>query len=167
MIVVADTSIFNYLILLNAIDLLPRLFGTVHIPHAVYCELTDKHTPRPVYNFMQASPKWLVIETVPHEIPSDLAKIHQGEREVILLAQQMDADLVLIDDRGGRRAAEQRALNVAGLLRVLEYGAIEEYIDLPQILEALLETNFNIQHRLIREMLERHIERKKNARHPQ
>jgi predicted nucleic acid-binding protein len=39
MIVVADTSPINYLVLIEAIDILPKMFREVGIPRAVYDEL--------------------------------------------------------------------------------------------------------------------------------
>ena len=39
MIVVADTSPLNYLLLIDAIDLLPEIFGQVLIPRTVFQEL--------------------------------------------------------------------------------------------------------------------------------
>jgi predicted nucleic acid-binding protein len=38
MIVIADTSPINYLVLIDEIDVLPRLFNIVTIPHAVFEE---------------------------------------------------------------------------------------------------------------------------------
>jgi len=45
MIVVSDTSPLNYLVLINEIDLLPKLFGNVIIPEAVLAELSQRGTP--------------------------------------------------------------------------------------------------------------------------
>jgi predicted nucleic acid-binding protein len=42
-IVVADTGPLNYLVLIDAIDLLPRLFDRVFVPLAVRDELTQRH----------------------------------------------------------------------------------------------------------------------------
>jgi len=39
MITVADTSPLRYLILLEAVDVLPQIFGQVHAPHVVLQEL--------------------------------------------------------------------------------------------------------------------------------
>jgi len=39
MIVVADTSPLNYLVLIDEIDLLPAIFGQVLLPQAVFQEL--------------------------------------------------------------------------------------------------------------------------------
>ena len=41
MIIVADTSPLNYLVLIGEIELLPSLFGQVIIPHAVLAELAN------------------------------------------------------------------------------------------------------------------------------
>lgn len=41
MIVVADTSPINYLLLINQIDLLPRLFQQIIIPDVVRDEMID------------------------------------------------------------------------------------------------------------------------------
>jgi predicted nucleic acid-binding protein len=46
--VVSDTSPLNYLILIDAVDLLPRLFSEVYIPAIVAEELTRGQTPMPV-----------------------------------------------------------------------------------------------------------------------
>jgi hypothetical protein len=47
-IVVADTGPINYLVLIDAIDLLPKLFDQVLAPQAVFDELTDPDTPATV-----------------------------------------------------------------------------------------------------------------------
>jgi predicted nucleic acid-binding protein len=48
MIVIADTTPVNYLVLIDAADLLPPLFGQVLIPPAVFAELKDPETPSAV-----------------------------------------------------------------------------------------------------------------------
>lgn len=48
MIVVADTSPINYLILLGHVEILPEIYGEVLIPQAVYDELQDSDAPTEV-----------------------------------------------------------------------------------------------------------------------
>ena len=50
MIVVADTSPLNYLILIDEIDLLPVLFGKVLLPHAVFQELKHPKTAPKIHH---------------------------------------------------------------------------------------------------------------------
>ncbi|ESA36929.1 dna-binding protein [Leptolyngbya sp. Heron Island J] len=45
MIVVADTSPINYLLLIGQIDLLPRLFQQIIIPDIVRDEMSDPGAP--------------------------------------------------------------------------------------------------------------------------
>lgn len=59
MIVVSDTSPINYLVLIQAIELLPKLFGKVVIPQAVLYELRQKRTPEAVKNWIDSRPNWL------------------------------------------------------------------------------------------------------------
>ncbi len=64
MIVVSNTSPINYLILIGEIDLLPKLFGQIIIPQAVYIELSDTEAPNLVRTWITTSPDWLKIQPV-------------------------------------------------------------------------------------------------------
>ena len=113
---VADTGPLNYLVLIGHIDLLPRLFGKVVLPKEVHRELTSGKTPVPVREWIAGSPVWLEIKDAPSQEPSDssLSNLDPGERDAILLALSIHADLLLMDDRRGVSAAERRGLRVTG-----------------------------------------------------
>jgi hypothetical protein len=53
MIVIADTTPLNYLVLIQLSDLLPRLFDRVLIPQAVREELRDPETPNRTPNLVR------------------------------------------------------------------------------------------------------------------
>ena len=59
--VVADTGPINYLILVDAIDLLPKVFSTIVVPAAVYRELCDPGAPLPVRAWIANIPNWLEV----------------------------------------------------------------------------------------------------------
>ena len=61
MIVVADTSPINYLILIELQDLLPKLFGRILIPEAVHCELQPAAAPDPIKRFLDEALYWLEV----------------------------------------------------------------------------------------------------------
>jgi len=63
--VVADTGPLNYLILIEAVDLLPKLFEHVLIPAAVYAELNHTDAPELVRAFAAAKPTWLEVHPDP------------------------------------------------------------------------------------------------------
>jgi predicted nucleic acid-binding protein len=99
--VVADTGPVNYLLLIGAIDLLPRLFGSVLMPEAVRTELRHPGAPALVRAWADQPPSWLDVRAVDVPTPADptLRALDDGEAAAILLADQVRADLVLMDDR--------------------------------------------------------------------
>lgn len=64
-VVVADTSPLNYLILIDAIELLPRLYGKIVIPAEVMHELTDGGAPGRVSEWAMHCPEWLEVRSSP------------------------------------------------------------------------------------------------------
>jgi predicted nucleic acid-binding protein len=59
MIVIADSTPLNYLILIHQADLLPPLFDRVVIPPAVFEELQHQETPDLVRRWIAGPPSWL------------------------------------------------------------------------------------------------------------
>src|ERR1700730_15223932 len=108
MVVVADSSPLNYLLLIDVIQILPELFGQVFIPEAVSRELQSAATPPKVAAWMSRPPSWLRLEKASTLEDDELEKLGAGEREAIAisLAHQSDV-LLLIDEDRGRRQAKQ------------------------------------------------------------
>ena len=144
MIVVSDTSPINYLILIGRIALLPDLFGDVIIPAAVFRELQAKRTPVIVREFVFAMPGWMTVRTA--MLISDLEdeRVDTGEREAILLAEEIAADALLIDDLAGREAALDRGLGVIGTLGVLKRAAEKGLVDFVAELQKLKSIGFRL-----------------------
>jgi len=59
MIVVADATPLRYLILIEAVDILPVLYERILIPRMVADELKRPRTPLVVRQWMAAPPAWL------------------------------------------------------------------------------------------------------------
>src|SRR5271168_485500 len=81
MIVVADASPLNYLIQIQAEELLQRLFGQVLVPHAVMQELRHPRAPEAVAVWISRIPSWIEVRAV--ATPEDLLlqALDPGERE--------------------------------------------------------------------------------------
>lgn len=152
--VVADSSPLHYLILIGQIKLLPRLFKTVVIPDEVYRELTHAMAPSSVVGFMRERPAWLEIRT-PRDV-EQIPFIDAGERAAICLAREIAADLLLIDDADGRRAAQARRIAVTGTLGILDRAAQQHLIDLRQVLSQLRATSMHLSDELLNALLKRH-----------
>jgi predicted nucleic acid-binding protein len=156
MIVVSDTSPICYLLLIDEIDLLSQLYGQVLIPQTVRQELADKRSPTVVQAWIARPPKWLVIQMVDIISGSDLDNLDPGERAAIVLAEQQEADLVLIDDLLGRQIALSRQLNVTGLLGILDEAARQNLVDFPEVISRLQRTTFRASSQLIQSLLQQH-----------
>jgi predicted nucleic acid-binding protein len=108
------------LIAIGQSDLLSHLYGTILIPPGVAAELTDRGTPLVVMQWMSERPAWLQIVPLKSALdPALIANLDRGESEAIQLAQQVNAEILLIDERRGRAIAHQRGLPIAGALSVL------------------------------------------------
>jgi len=161
MIVIADTTPLNYLVLIDQSHLLPQLYGRVLIPQAVYDELQQERTPAPVRAWVANRPAWLEVRQAGVPLDSELEELDRGEREAIALALELQADLLILDDRDARVEASRRNLVVIGTLRVLEDAAQLGLVDLPRALQRLQRTTFRASPYLVRALLDRDAERNK------
>jgi predicted nucleic acid-binding protein len=171
MLVIADTSVFNYLILLDQLALLPALYTRVVIPTVVLTmELPHPDSPTSVRAWVEhltVDPPWLERRAPTRTPASDLLLLEAGERDAILLAQELQADLVLMDDKDGRKAAERRALVVYGTIGVLTRAAERGLVDFSEMFTRLLTTNFRIDERILQDALAHDAARKAAAQvHP-
>jgi predicted nucleic acid-binding protein len=161
MIVIADTTPLNHLILIEQIDLLQALYGRVIVPQAVLSELQAQATPPKVKAWISKRPHWLEVNRTLLATDPGLARLDPGEHDAIVLAQKLGADLLLMDDLGGRQEAARRNLKVAGTLTVLYLGARRGLVqDFPATIEHLRRTGFRASPEIIKVFLDRHAKAK-------
>ena len=124
--VVADTTPLNYLVLIGLDELLGRLFDFVVIPVEVHRELTAPGAPEAVSKWAHSLPSWMSVQSCKG---TPEVELDAGEEAAILLAQELHADLVLLDERKGRTKAGAKGLVVTGtigvLIRAAERGLVE------------------------------------------
>ena len=143
MIVIADTTPIRYLILIGAAEVLPRLYGEVVIPATVVEELTVSSAPEKVRSFVLSGPGWLRTTQVSKPVERALLEVlDQGESEAIQLASEISADLLLIDEKLGRRVALARGLEIIGTVGVLQIAERRGWLDLQSSLNSLQEEGF-------------------------
>ncbi len=151
MTVVSDTGPLNYLVLIGEDNILPHLYGQLSIPSAVADELSRPAAPAAVRQWIGRAPDWLEIHSVDSTPgPPDL---HPGERETISLALTRDTDLVLLDEKKGRAAAQACGLRVIGTLGVLAQAASQGLLGLPDAVAKLRRTSFQISEALLAAVL--------------
>jgi predicted nucleic acid-binding protein len=147
MLVVADSSPLVVLAKTELIQILPQLFGEVIVPAEVAAELRHSRFPELIRNLANCPPAWLLERTASHieQIPF----LESGERAAISLAQELKADLLLIDEKQGRKVAAERQIPFIGTIGVLERAARQSLIELGDAFERVKATDFWISHELL------------------
>lgn len=86
------------------------------IPEAVYREVTAKKDSACMQVIRESD--WIRIEKIRDRSEKKMykAKLHDGEVEVMILAQEKQADLVIIDDNAAKKTAEYLGLMVTGTI---------------------------------------------------
>lgn len=160
MIVISDTSPINYLVLVGQQDILPSLFGRVIMPEAVLNELKAAATPPQVHQWIANRPAWIEVKTPTGPPETNLFHLDEGEREAIQLAEEVKADLLIIDERAGREEALKRSLPVIGTLGILERAAELGMLDFALVLAELKAYKFFVAAALEQDFLDRDVQRK-------
>lgn len=158
MIVVTDASPFVVLVAIGHVDVLPTLFQEILIPPEVASELGSSKRPAEVRTFIATAPSWLRVVA-----PSALQTIpglDAGETAAIVLAAEVQAGRLIIDEYRGRKVATERGLRVVGTVGVLELAAEMGLIDLKEAFERVKPTDFWISHTLLDERLAQFLRRR-------
>lgn len=156
MIVVSDTSPITNLAAIGQLDLLRQLYHKVVIPEAVFRdELTVIGGQHP--GAIVSSLDWVEIQSTSDQLLVTALRIEldDGEAEAIALAQQISADLLLIDERRGRIVAERFGLRVVGLIGILVQAKRQGLIQqLKPHLDLLIRSGFWISQELYNRVLQ-------------
>ncbi|MBQ9031493.1 MAG: DUF3368 domain-containing protein [Parasporobacterium sp.] len=126
--VVVNTTPIIALSDIGYLHLLKKLYGEIIIPQAVYDEILSE----PALSDVKMNRDWIRVEKIQDTSQKKMykARLHAGEVEVMILAQEKNADLVIIDDNTAKKTAKYLGLTVTGTLGVLlkckSSGYIEE-----------------------------------------
>lgn len=164
MIVVSDTTPLNYLVLINLIDVLPKMFQQVYAPQAVLRELNNPKAPDAVRRWAHAPPSWLKVVDPSFRIPSTI-RLDPGEADAISLAKENHIPDILMDERRGSTIAISEGLNPLPTLAIIEAAAERNLLDLRPTIENLLQTSIRVPREHVIAALERELARK-SARRP-
>jgi len=130
-IVISDTSPVSNLIIIGRLEILKGVFEEIVIPPSVESEIERLSDFSISLNLYHES-DWIRKEKPKNEeeVKKLMSEIDEGESEAIVLAIEMGADYLLIDERIGTNKAREKGLETIGLLGVLikakEKGIIEK-----------------------------------------
>lgn len=115
---------------IGRLDILKAMYQEIYIPSAVFREVTAKDDSACVQ--IRSAGDWVHVELINDHSEKKMykAKLHDGEVEVMILAQEQEADLVVLDDNAAKKTAKYLGLRVTGTLGILvkakRQGIIEE-----------------------------------------
>jgi len=155
---VADAGPLHYLVQIGAVAVLPALARRVLVPEAVWRELREPAAASVVREWAACLPPWVELRqfTVATEVSPQLSTADQA---CIGLALEMQA-LLLMDDRRGRHAAEERGVRTIGTLGILEAASAKGLLPLAEAIHRLRQTSIYLTDELYAAALERDVRRR-------
>lgn len=124
--VISNTTPLIALANIGCFDILQKIYEEIMIPAAVLEEVKSEPAKTLVNNndFIRVFP---VADSQVKKMFS--SRLHAGEIEVMLLAEEKQADLLIIDDNSAKKMAKFLGFNVTGTLGVLLKAKNKGYIN--------------------------------------
>lgn len=135
--VVSNASPLINLARIGKLDLLHDLYGELTIPEAVWREVVVEGAGQPGADEVKGA-TWIKRHAVANRqlVHALQQELDAGEAEAIVLASEMEAELLLMDERLGRETARHLGLRYTGLIGVLVeakrkglIGAVKPHLD--------------------------------------
>lgn len=125
--VVANTTPIVSLASVGRLDILEKVFGRIMIPEAVYNEIKAK----PGYGYDQVDSPFIEVCPIQGRVYKKLllSRLDSGEAETIILATEIAADYVIIDEELGYRFARNVNLNAVRTLSILLRAKERKHIE--------------------------------------
>lgn len=133
-VIISDSSPVINLLKVNHLSLLQKMYGKVIIPKAVFDEINKPEFLSQAEIVKNASyieikkineedeekVEWLMTENSP--------RLHRGESEVLILANELKADLLIIDEQNARAFASSQ-YQVVGVVGIVKRSFERNFID--------------------------------------
>ena len=154
MIVVSDTTPIISLMKAGQLELLRQLFGVVYIPEAVYRELTDNEAFSEEVRMVQEC-EFLYVQKVDNgksvTILQNFTGLDAGESEAIILADEMNSDVLLMDEHKGWQVAKKLGITITGTIGILTQAFDEGMLtkeEVERCIELLKESGIRVSEKL-------------------
>jgi predicted nucleic acid-binding protein len=155
-VIVADASSIISFARADKLELLKQVVQNLIIPEGVYGEIVLKGRGKPGAFEVNAAP-WIKVKKIDDRMKLTTLpdKLGQGEKEAILLAQEMEAFL-LMDDPQARKEAKDRKIRLVSSADILQEAKDQNLIpNVRKSLDDLIGAGFRISDRLYRDILHR------------
>ena len=159
MIVVSNASPLIALSTIDLLDTLAKLYGNIHIPQAVNKEVIAAGQGRPGSQEV-ATAQWIICHAVADQWSVAQLQastgLDRGESEAIILANELNASLIILDDKDARQYCQTCQLPIIGTVGLLLLAKDDGIIPtIKQPLEALITAGIRVGAVLYSEVLRR------------
>jgi uncharacterized protein len=155
MVIVSNTTPISELAKVEQLQLLQDVFGQVIIPQEVYDELMVGNHPAVL---AMQSANWIQVRSLRDRFSlqelQTQTNLDLGECAAILLAEELEADRLIIDERAARQIAKSRRLPVIGTVGVLLLAKQRDLRpSVKDILDAMIDKGTRISAKLYQQAL--------------
>lgn len=152
--VVSDASPLLNLALIDRLTLLESQFSSLTVPTQVWDELVAGEAGVDALRELRDTGFLTLVEVERSNLFTEIFyELDLGETAAICHAIEYDADLILLDEKDGRRVARRHNLTITGVIGILLRGANDGEIELRTELDALREAGFWISETLYTKVL--------------
>ena len=153
-VVIVDASTLIGLLRIGQFSLLKKLFGKIIIPRGVYDEIVVE---RKEGSDIFKKSTYLIVKDVEDRVSIDflMSSFGKGEAEVLALAKEKKADLILLDEKRARKTARRAGFKVMGILGILVISKDRGFIpSVKPFIEELNRQGFRLSESIIKRTLE-------------
>ena len=153
--IVSNTTPIISLLKLNQLELLQKIYTEIYIPTAVYKEI-EAGKAKGYYKDLSEIDWINIIEIQDKQAVKYFLDLDAGEAEAIVLATELNADLIILDEKLGRFHAKHADLKVTGTIGILIKAKSEGLIEkLEPLLNELTNKEVWISEKLKSEILKK------------
>lgn len=150
--VISDNSALSALAEMGLLDLLPTIFGSIHIPASVVAESSHLGAPKALREWIENVPDWLTVVSDPPDLLEETLGLGAGESAAITLAWiYRPESFLILDEKRGRAVAKALGLRMTGLLSIIVEAAVSGALEFEDALDRLKATGFRLSTVLIEE----------------
>lgn len=153
--IVSNTTPIISLLKLNRLELFQKLYKQIYIPSAVFKEI-EAGKMKGYYRDLSIIDWINITEIQDKQAIKYFLDLDAGEAEAIVLATEINADLIILDEKLGRFHAKHAELKVTGTIGILIKAKTEGLIkELRPLLDELTDKDVWISEKLKSEILKR------------
>ena len=157
MIVVSDSTVLIGLVKIGKLDLLEKVFSKIFIPEEIFKEVVERAKGKSGSQSIREA-VWIETKPVKDKIQVGFlsGSLERGEAEVLVLARELGADLVLLDEEKARKIAVVAGFKIMGLLGLFVLAKKFDLIhEIRPLIGELKIKKFRISDKLVEESLKK------------